>query len=383
MTRPLNSHLADIAASGIRRFTALAAQTPGCISLALGEPGETTAAHIRAAVAAELDAGNTHYPPNAGFPYLREDIAAWEGVRGVPAQADQVFVTVGATEAIAAAFATALEPGDEVVVFAPLYLVYRQLAALFGARPVLVDTAPSGYQVDRTALEAAITPRTKLIVVTSPNNPTGCIYTPESLDIIAEVALEHDLYVLSDDIYSELVYTQGYRRFLAANPDLAERTFVVNGFSKSWAMTGWRLGWLIAPPAIAPEVAKVHQCLVSSVPAFLQRAASTALATPTDDLCTIYRHRRDIVEEALDGMGVAHAPLDGAFYAFIDISCFGMTDEEFCLRAISEAGVALVPGSCFSAPGYARISYACSDDDLIEAMARLARFAGTLGRTGN
>ncbi len=378
MPRPLSSKLANLPVSGIRRFTALAAATPGCISLAIGEPGETTAPHIRAAVTEELAAGNTHYPPNAGFAYLREAVAAWEGARGIPADPERIFATVGATEAIAASFATVLDPGDEVVLFSPLYLGYQQLAALFGARTVVVDTAGTGFQISRAALEEAVTPRTKLVVVTSPNNPTGCVYTPESLTIVAEAARAHDLYVLADDIYAELVYVPGFTRFAAAHPELADRTFVVNGFSKSWAMTGWRLGWLIAPPAAAPEVAKVHQSLVSSVPAFLQKAAVAALKTPTHDMRAAYLRRRALVCDALAAMGVACAPLCGAFYALIDIAPFGISSEEFCLRAIGQAGVALVPGSCFSAEGHARLSYACEDAVLVEGLDRLARFVDSL-----
>lgn len=378
MPLSLNSALDGLRLSGIRRFSALAAQTPDCVSLTLGEPGEDTPLQVCARVGEDLDRGLTHYPPNNGFPWLREAICAWEAERGVHLSPSNIIVTDGATEALFCAITALLNPGDEVVIPTPAFLLYDSLVRLARGVPVPLDTTSHDFQIDPQALARAITPRTKAIVITSPNNPTGCVLDCHSMDAVAEMARARDLYVICDDVYGELCYEPGYRRFSAAYPELADQTIVANSFSKPWAMTGWRLGWVGAGEKVAAAMAKVHQYAVSSVPAFLQHAAVEALATSVTPMRASYQARRDLTVEALARMGLPTVMPQGAFYAFPSIEGLGLVSEEFCERAIREAGVALVPGSCFGGEGHVRLSYATDEKTLAIGLERLAGFVGTL-----
>ena len=374
MALTINPRLRGLAPSGIRRFSALAAKTPGCVSLTLGEPGEGTPPAIRDRVGEDLAAGLTHYPPNNGFSWLREAIASSEAARGVSpevATPDNVIATVGATEALFVALSTILEPGDEVIVPTPAFSLYASIASLLGARVVELDTEPAGYQVDSAALGRAVTPRTKAVVLCSPNNPTGCVMDAASLSAVSDTARDHDLFVVCDDVYRLLSYDGEAPSFAPAHPELADRTLVVGSFSKPWAMTGWRMGWLLGPSWIMGQAAKVHQFTVSSIPAFVQHAGVEALGTDV-------RRRRDRVVVALGRMGLPTPRPRGAFYAFPDVREFGLTSEEFCERAIREAGVALVPGVFFGGEGHVRLSYACDDHTLDEGLARLECFVNEL-----
>ena len=273
-----------------------------------------------------------------------------------------------------------LNPGDEVVVPMPAFLLYQSLVTLNRASVVELDTAPHGYQIAPDALGEVVGERTKAIVLTSPNNPTGCVLSAESLDAVAELAAERDFYVICDDVYDQLVYVDGYEGFAQRHPELRDRTIVVNSFSKPYAMTGWRLGWLAAPAELVEQVAKVHQYAVSSAVSFTQRAAVRALASDVVPMRERYRARRDLVTQALAATGLPTPEPGGAFYAFPSIEEFGMSSEEFCTRAIREAGVAMVPGSLFGGEGHVRLSYACADAELEEALVRLGRFVGALRR---
>ncbi len=377
MSLSINRQLSELGASGIRRFNQMARETPGCISLTLGEPGEDTPEEISSLVSRDLSSGMTHYPPNNGYPFLRQAIAAHEVERGVPARlaaADNVIVTVGATEALHVAINLLVNPGDEVIVPVPAFSLYESVATLARARVRRLDTVPTGFQIRRDSLEGVISPATKAIVITSPNNPTGCVLDAESLDCVAEAALEHGFYVICDDVYEELVYSGAYQCMAERHPELADRMIVVNSFSKPWAMTGWRLGWLSMDSPLAAEAAKVHQFAVSSVPAFLQHAAETALATDVSAMRESYQRRRNLTIEAIRLAGLSVFEPEGAFYAFPDVRSLGASSEELCRRAISEAGVALVPGTCFGSEGFVRISYATDEKTLEEGLARLVGF---------
>ena len=373
MSLSRNTTLELFKPSGIRRFSALAAATPGCISLTIGEPGEDTPAPICNLVDRELAAGNTHYPPNIGTPELRRAIADWESARGMRVSPDGIVVTVGAAEAISATMLTLMNPGDEVIT----------LCQLNRGVVVPLDTSDNHFQIDAEQLKSKISEKTKLIVLTSPNNPTGCVYTKESLDVVAELARKQGFYVLCDDVYRELAYVEDVPRFVELYPDLSDRCIVTNSFSKPWAMTGWRLGWVATSDELATDIGKVHAQLVSSVPSFLQPAALYALSYDVTPMRTNYQKRRQIVLSALEDMKLPVEEPEGAFYAFPSIKEFALDSEAFCERAIKEFGIALVPGVFFGAEGYVRISYAASDKNLTEGLSRLKTFVNTLREEQN
>ncbi|MBP3892427.1 MAG: pyridoxal phosphate-dependent aminotransferase [Atopobiaceae bacterium] len=378
MPLTLNTALNDLQPSGIRRFSALAAQTPGCISLTLGEPGEDTPERIAARVQVGLDAHKTHYPPNNGWPDLRLAICARMAATGLSYQPEEVVVTSGATEALYATLSAMLNPGDEVIVPMPAFLLYESVVRLARATVVPLATDETGFQITEEALAASVTERTKAIVLTSPNNPTGVCLSRESLDVVARLACEHQFYVICDDVYDQLVYSDDFVGFAKAHQELREQTVVVNSFSKPYAMTGWRLGWLAAPHHLTDQIAKIHQYAISSVVSFTQDAAIEALATDVTPMRESYRVRRDFVLARLARMGLSCVRPDGAFYAFPSIRKLGLTSEEFCTRAIIEDGVALVPGSVFGCEGHVRLSYACDVTTLRWGLDRLEKFVAKL-----
>ncbi|MBU5435249.1 pyridoxal phosphate-dependent aminotransferase [Pseudoflavonifractor sp. MSJ-37] len=377
MKASMNEAVVGMAPSAIRRFTALARATPGCISLALGEPELDTPAPIKAAAAAALAAGQTHYPPNVGFDFLRKAIVKKERGRGLRYDYDETIVTIGATEGLYAAMMAVLEPGDEVLLPTPAFGLYASIAALCRAKVVTVPTEGDGFQLRRDRLRAACGPRTKLMILTSPNNPTGCVYTRESLEAAADVARETGSFVLCDDVYADIAFGD-CPGFAASFPHLREQVIVVNSFSKPYAMTGWRMGWVMAQREVMAQIAKVHQFTVVSAPSFAQWGCAEALEQDVSDVRESYRRRRDLVYRRLTEAGLEVKLPQGAFYAFPSIARFGMSSEEFCRRLIEEGGVALVPGSFFWAEGYARLSYCCSEDQLAEGLDRIGRFVERL-----
>lgn len=378
MPRSLNTSLVRLKSSGIRRINALAAQHPGCIALALGEPEFDTPQEIRDEVTRALQRGETHYPPNNGTPFLRRAISEYMSAQGFDYAPDNVIVTDGATEALHATLLAMLEPNDEVIIPTPAFGLYESIVRVNHAFPVFLDTARADFQIDEDALRDRVTPATKAIVICSPNNPTGCIFNAASLDAVARVAAETGIYVICDDVYNRLVYTGGYERFALRHPELREQTVVVDSFSKPWAMTGWRIGWLAADPSLAVQIAKAHQYMVSSAVSFEMPAAAAALSVDPAPMLETYRARRARVLAALEKMGLSVVEPAGAFYVFPSIKGTGLTSEQFCARAIEEAGVGLVPGSCFGSEGYARLSYCVSDEDLDEGLRRLDRFVAGL-----
>lgn len=378
MPRSLNTSLVRLKSSGIRRINALAAQHPGCIALALGEPEFDTPQEVRNEVTCALQRGETHYPPNNGTPFLRRTISEYMSAQGFDYAPDDVIVTDGATEALHATLLAMLEPNDEVIIPTPAFGLYESIVRVNHAFPVFLDTARTDFQIDEEALRDRVTPATKAIVICSPNNPTGCIFNADSLDAVARVAVETGIYVICDDVYNRLVYTEGYERFALRHPELREQTVVVDSFSKPWAMTGWRIGWLAAAPSLAVQIAKAHQYMVSSAVSFEMPAAAAALSVDPAPMLETYRARRARVLAALEKMGLSVVEPAGAFYVFPSIKGTGLTSEQFCTRAIEEAGVGLVPGSCFGSEGYVRLSYCVSDEDLDEGLRRLDRFVAGL-----
>ena len=375
MPRSLNTSLVRLKSSGIRRINALAAQHPGCIALALGEPEFDTPQEIRDEVTRALQRGETHYPPNNGTPFLRRSISEYMSAQGFDYAPDNVIVTDGATEALHATLLAMLEPNDEVIIPTPAFGLYESIVRVNHAFPVFLDTARADFQIDEDALRDRVTPATKAIVICSPNNPTGCIFNAASLDAVARVAAETGIYVICDDVYNRLVYTDGYERFALRHPELREQTVVVDSFSKPWAMTGWRIGWLAADPSLAVQIAKAHQYMVSSAVSFEMPAAAAALSVDPAPMLETYRARRARVLAALEKMGLSVVEPAGAFYVFPSIKGTGLTSEQFCTRAIEEAGVGLVPGSCFGSEGYVRLSYCVSHETVKNALTAFEKLA--------
>lgn len=368
----MNENILNMKPSGIRRFTALAKATPGCRMLTIGEPDFDTPAPIRAAAAEAMAQGLTHYAPNKGTDSLRKAIADYETKRGMACAMDNILVTVGATGALNTALTGLLNPGEEVIIPIPAFPLYESITVAAGAVPRFLDLKQSNFQIDKTALEALISPKTRAIVLNSPNNPTGCVLSEESLRIVAELAQKHDFYVICDNVYAAL--SAEAVPDLTLDPGLRSRCILCQSFSKPWAMTGWRLGWLAAPAELIDKFTLLQAAQIASVPTFLQKAAETALTVEVADMAAVYRKRREYVLARLDRMGLEYPKPEGAFYVFPDIAKFGMDSERFCIRLIQDGGLAAVPGSCFGCEGHIRLSYCYSDEELKDSLDRLEAF---------
>lgn len=370
----LNHNLDGLRLGGIRRFTALAQERGDCILLTLGEPEFDTPAPIRRACAAALDQGRTHYTENRGDRALRQAVSQFEAERrGLAYTPEEVLITLGATEAIYTAMTGVLNPGDEVVIPTPAFSLYDTVARLAGAVPVPVDTSKTDFQLTAPALKATLTPRTKLLVLNSPNNPTGAVYTPENLAAIRQVVRERDLFVLCDDVYWGLGPCPTFTQFT----ELKDRILAVQSFSKPYAMTGWRLGYLMAPRPLLEKLTVLHGHAVTCAPAMLQAAGVAALSWDPTEMARAYARRRVYLCRRLEELGIPCGKPAGAFYVFPSIAHLASSSEEFCIRLIREAGVAAVPGTVFGTEGYLRLSCCCSLETLQEATARLERFLQT------
>ena len=367
--------------SGIRKFFDLASDMPHCISLGVGEPDFKTPWSVRDAGIRSLEQGRTKYTANAGLKELRAEICRYLERRfDLKYEVPQVLVTVGGSEAIDLAIRALVKPGDEVIIPEPCFVCYEPITQLTGGVPVHIATrAEDGFRLTAQQLKAAITPRTKLVIFPYPNNPTGAVMGVQDLEAIADVLRDTNIMVLSDEIYSELTYGLDRHVSFASLPDMAERTVVVNGFSKSYAMTGWRLGYAVGPEPVIQVMTKIHQSCIMSAPTTSQYAAITALRQCDDQIEMMrdeYNRRRRYVVKALNEMGLTCFEPRGAFYVFPSIQVSGLTSEEFCEQLLREKEVAIIPGDAFGASGegYARISYAYSVDHLETAMRRIRAF---------
>ena len=367
--------------SGIRKFFDLAADMPHCISLGVGEPDFKTPWAIRDAGIRSLEQGRTKYTANAGLKELRAEICRYLGRRmELPYQVENILVTVGGSEAIDLTIRALVQPGDEVIIPEPCFVCYEPITQLTGGVPVHIATrVEDGFRLTAEALRAAITPRTKLLILPYPNNPTGTVMSQQDLEEIADVLRGTDILILSDEIYAELTYGLDRHISIAALPNMWERTIVVNGFSKAYSMTGWRLGYAAAPAPIIRVMTKIHQSCIMSAPTTSQYAAIVALRGCDDEIEMMrdeYNRRRRYVVKALNEMGLTCFEPRGAFYVFPSIACSGLTSAEFCEMLLKEQEVAIIPGDAFGASGegYARISYAYSVDHLETAMRRIRRF---------
>ena len=338
----LNHRLKDLRLSGIRRFTALAKTVPGCVMFTLGEPEFDTPRPIVDSCIRAMEEGRTHYTENRGSRDLRRAIAAFEQKnRGLSYTEDEILVTAGATEAIYVAMTGLLNPGDEVIIPIPAFSLYDTIAKLCGAVSVPVDTSEEGFQLTGALLEKVITPNSKLLILNSPNNPTGVVYTEENLRAIASLVLKHNLFVLSDDVYWGLGHCPTFSQFT----ELKDRILSVQSFSKPYAMTGWRLGYLMAEKALMEKLTPLHGHILTCAPSMVQKAGIAALDFDPSPMAQAYEERRSYVCKRLDAMGLPYHRPEGAFYVFPSIRHLGLGSEEFCTRLIQEGRVATVPGT--------------------------------------
>ena len=380
----ISSTLNDIKPSGIRKFFDLLADMNDVTALTVGQPDFVTPWHIRNAAIESLERGETYYTSNAGMPMLRDELSAYLKRRfDLDYSRDELLVTVGGSEAIDIAIRSLINPGDEVIVPMPSFVCYEPIAKMAGAKVVTLNTRPEdGFKLTAEALRAAISEKTKLLVLPYPNNPTGAILEKEELEAIADVLRGTDVLVLSDEIYAELTYGKEHCSF-ASLDGMRERTIIASGFSKSYAMTGWRLGYLAAPKPLLSAMLKLHQYAIMCAPTTSQAAAIEALAKGDDDILAMraeYNRRRVFIHEGLTKIGIPCLLPEGAFYIFPYIGGYGLSSEEFCERLLREEKCAIVPGTAFGdcGEGYARISYAYSVKHISDAIEKIERFVKRL-----
>ena len=381
MRNPLAEKIVGVKPSGIRKFFDIAAEMDDVVSLGVGEPDFDTPWHIRDEGIYSLEKGKTFYTSNSGLLELRTEINNYmkrsQGISYDPQ--DEILVTVGGSEAIDIALRAMVDPGDEVLIPQPSYVSYEPCAILADAKPVIIDLkAENEFRLTAAELEEAITPKTKILILPFPNNPTGAIMEKKDLEEIREVILKHDLFVISDEIYSELTY-KGKHVSIASLPDMQERTILINGFSKAYAMTGWRLGYACGPSLILQQMRKIHQFCIMCAPTTSQYAAVEAIKNGDDDvrmMCESYNQRRRFLMNAFKEMGLECFEPFGAFYVFPCIKEFGMSSDDFAMRLLNEEKIAVVPGTAFgdSGEGYLRISYAYSIEKLKFAMEKINHF---------
>lgn len=379
---PISKVAREMQPSGIRKFFDIVAEMPEAISLGVGEPDFDTPWHIREAGIYSLERGKTFYTSNSGLAELRTEIAAYykrkhdldyNGLK-------EVLITVGGSEAIDIGLRAMVDPGDEVIIPQPCYVSYVPCAQLAGGKPVTIDLKEENdFRLTPEELEAAITEKSKVLILAFPNNPTGAVMEKEDLEKIAKICIEKDLYVISDEIYGELTYTGNPHVTIASLPGMQERTVVIGGFSKAYAMTGWRLGYSIGPELIIQQMTKLHQFAIMCAPTTSQYAGIEAIKNGDDDVAKMresYNQRRRYLVSELRKMGLSCFEPYGAFYVFPCIKSLGMSSDEFATKLLEEENLAVVPGTAFGdcGEGFIRISYAYSLEELKEAMGRIANF---------
>jgi len=382
----LNKEITQIKPSGIRRFFDIASEMKEVISLSIGEPDFSTPWHVRQEGIKTLEQGKTWYSPNRGFTELREEICKWiERKYHVSYHADtDVLVTVGGSEAIDLCIRCLINPGDEVLIPEPSFVCYVPMTEMAKGKPVIIETkAEDQFRLTAKALREKITPKSKLLILPFPNNPTGAVMRREHLEEIAEVVREHNLLVLSDEIYGELTYGHSGHVSFAEIEGMKERTVLVNGFSKTYAMTGWRLGYAVGPEEILSPMTKLHQYAIMSSPTMAQYAAIEALRNGDEDIVSMreeYDMRRRLIVDTFNSIGLSCFEPEGAFYVFPSIKSTGLTSEEFCEKLLYAEHVAVVPGNAFGdcGEGFVRVSYSYSLNHITEALKRIERFIKSL-----
>ena len=384
-SRILSSTVQDIKPSGIRKFFDLLENMQGVVALTVGQPDFITPWHIRVAAIESLENGKTYYTSNSGTLELRQEISSYMNRRYdlTYDPKSEVIVTVGGSEAIDIAIRALINPGDEVIVPQPAFVCYGPICELAGGKPVYLNTKEENkFKLTAEELKSVITDKTKLLVLPYPNNPTGAIMTREDLEEIAEVLRGTDIMILSDEIYCELTYGRDHVS-IASLDGMRERTIIASGFSKTYAMTGWRLGYTLAPPEITKQMLKIHQYAIMCAPTTSQYAAVEAMRNGDPDVAMMrkeYNRRRRYIVGGLRSIGIECFDPEGAFYVYPNISKFGLTSEEFCERLLQEEKVAIVPGTAIGecGEGFARISYAYSVEHIAKALDRMERFVKKL-----
>lgn len=382
----LNDKIKTIKPSGIRRFFDIANEMEDVISLSIGEPDFSTPWHVREAGIDSLEKGKTWYTPNRGFTELRTEISSYFKRRFHVeyTQNKDILVTVGGSEAIDLCIRTLVNPGDEVLIPQPCFVCYEPMVQMAEGTPVIIETKMENqFRLTPQELIEHITPKTKLLILPFPNNPTGAVMRREHLEAIAEVIRQHNIMVLSDEIYSELTYGDKTHVSIASIDGMKERTIVVNGFSKSYAMTGWRLGYALGPAEVIAQMTKLHQYAIMSAPTTAQYAAIEALKNGDEDILKMrmqYDMRRRLLVDGFHRMGIDCFEPEGAFYVFPCIKSTGLSSEEFCERLIYAEHVAVVPGNAFGdcGEGFIRVSYSYSLKHITEALERIERFIKSL-----
>ncbi|SEF76198.1 aminotransferase [Eubacterium ruminantium] len=382
MRNPLSDVVVGLKPSGIRKFFDIVSEMPDAISLGVGEPDFDTPWHICDEGIYSLEKGKTFYTSNSGLLELRKEICKWykEKYNCVYAPEKECLITVGGSEGIDLALRALINPGDEVIIPEPSYVSYVPCTRLAGGKPVIIDLKNENrFKLTAEELEAAVTDKTKVLILSYPNNPTGAVMSKEDLIPIAKIAIEKDIIVISDEIYSELTYGEEGHFSIAALPGMAERTIIINGFSKAYAMTGWRLGYALAPKMIAEQMTKIHQFAIMCAPTTSQYAAINAIKEGDKDIAKMresYDSRRKFLLRQFEIMGLPCFEPEGAFYVFPCIKEFNMSSEQFCTELLKQKKLAVVPGSAFgeSGEGFVRISYAYSIDELREAISRIEDF---------
>ena len=385
MRNPLSNKVIDIKPSGIRKFFDIVQDMDDVISLGVGEPDFDTPWHIRDEGIYSLEKGRTFYTSNSGLKDLKQEVSNYvQRTQGITYdQASQVFITVGGSEAIDLAMRAMVNPGDEVLIPQPSYVSYEPCAILADAVPVIINLKEENeFRLTAKELEESITDKTKILVLPFPNNPTGAIMEKSDLEAIAKIIIEHDLYVISDEIYSELTY-KGKHVSIISIPGMAERTIYINGFSKAYAMTGWRLGYACGPENIIKQMIKIHQFAIMCAPTTSQYAGVEALRNGDEDVAIMrkeYDRRRKYLLHEFDKIGIKCFEPYGAFYVFPNIKKFGLSSDDFAMKLLEQEKLAVVPGTAFGdcGEGFIRISYAYSLEDLKKALDRLKHFISGL-----
>ena len=373
---PLNQNLSSLKRSQIRVYTNMAKETPDCAMLTIGEPDFDTPEIIKAAAMAALADNQTHYAPNQGTASLRKAVAEYETARGNETKPEHVLITIGACHALFTALLGILNPGEEVIVPTPGFGLYETIATVAGAKTVKLDISKTGFQIDADALNAAITEKTKAIIINSPCNPTGAVFTKASLDAVKRAVLGKPIFVICDNVYNQLSYVECPD--LSLDKELKDQLILCQSFSKPYAMTGWRVGYLTCPEYVMDRLLLLSAAEITAVPTFLQAAAEKALKTDPAPMKEEYARRRAYVCRRLDEMGLDYPAPEGAFYVFPSIAKFQMGSEEFCTRMIREGKVAAVPGGCFGSDAHIRLSYCYSMAELEKGLDRMEAFIKTL-----